>query len=53
MSFKTFLKENCAVDLDSCFLFEQLLLDLDRCCSKNFEHTIEHDIDSAYGVCIH
>ena len=39
-NFKTFWKENYAIDLDSCYLF-------------NVEHEIEHDIDSALGVCMH
>ena len=38
--FKTFLEENCAVALDSCYLFTK----------KNVEYGIEHDI--AYGACI-
>ena len=37
---KTFLKEDCAIALDSCFLFTK----------KNVKHGIaEHDIDSIYG----
>ena len=36
------LKERYAVALDSCYIF-----------SKNVKHGIEHDVDSAYGVCIH
>ena len=39
-NFKTFWKENYAVGLDSCYVF-------------NLEHRTEHDIDSAYGVCMH
>ena len=35
-SFKTLLKENHAVALDSCYLF-----------TKNVKHGIEHDLDSA------
>ena len=38
MSFKTFLKENYAIALDSCYLF-----------TKNVKHEIEHDIDSTFG----
>ena len=39
-NFKTLLKENYTVGLNSCYLF-------------NVEHGTEHDIDSAYGVCMH
>ena len=39
-NFKTFWKENYAVGLDSCYVF-------------NLEHRTEHDIDSAYGACMH
>ena len=39
-NFKTFWKENLAISLDSCYLF-------------NVENGTEHDVDSAYGVCIH
>ena len=39
-NFRTLLKENYAVGLNSCYLF-------------NVEHGTEHDIDSAYGVCMH
>ena len=39
-SFKTFLNENYAIALDSCFLFTK----------KNVKYGIaEHDIDSIYG----
>ena len=38
-SFKTFLKDNYAIALDSCVMY---LL-------KNVKHEIEHDIDSIYG----
>ena len=38
--FKTFWKENYAIDLDSCYLF-------------NVEHGTGHDVDRAYGVCMH
>ena len=41
-NFKTFLKENYASALDSCYMFTK----------KNVEHGIEHDVDSAYGVSI-
>ena len=37
-SFKTFLKENYAVALGSCYLF-----------TKNVKQGFEHDIDSTYG----
>ena len=40
-NFKTFLKENYIITLDSCYSFTK----------KNVEHGIELDIDSAYGVC--
>ena len=43
-NFKTFLKENHEIALDSCYLFIYY---------KYVEHGIEHDIDSAYRVCIH
>ena len=33
-NFKTFCKEDCAIDLDSCYLL-------------NVEHGTEHDIDRA------
>ena len=36
--FQTLLKENYAVALNSCYLFTKKMF--------------EHDIDSAYGVCI-
>ena len=36
--FKTFLKENYAIALDSCYLFTKKMF--------------EHNIDSAYGVCM-
>ena len=36
--FKTLLKANHTVALDSCYLF-----------TKNVKHGIEHDIDSTYG----
>ena len=40
-NFKTFWKqENFANGLDSCYLF-------------NLEHGTEHEIDRAYGVCMH
>ena len=39
-NFKTFWKENWEISLDSCYLF-------------NVENGTEHDVDSAYGVCIH
>ena len=39
-TFKTFLKENDAISLDSCYLFTK----------NNVEHGFEHDTDSAYGV---
>ena len=39
MSFKTFLKENYAIALDSCHL--------------NVKQGIEHDIDSTYGDITH
>ena len=39
-NFKTFWKENCTIGLNSCYLL-------------NFENGTEHDIDSAYGVCVH
>ena len=42
---KTFLKENYAIALDSCYLLIY--------CYKYVEHGIEHDIGSAYRVCIH
>ena len=42
-NFKTFLKENYAIALSSCYLFTK----------KMFEHGIEHDIDSAHRLCIH
>ena len=38
-NFKTFLKENESVALDSCYFF--------------IEHGIENDADSTYWVCIH
>ena len=38
--FKTFWKKNYAIGLNSCYLI-------------NVEHGTEHDIDSAYGVCMH
>ena len=39
--FKPFRKENYTIGLSSCYLL-------------NFEHgTDEHNIDSAYGVCMH
>ena len=37
-SFKTFLKENYAIALGSCYLF-----------TKNVKQWFEHDIDSTYG----
>ena len=43
-NFKTFLKENHEIALDSCYLFIYY---------KYVEHGNEHDIDSAYRVCIH
>ena len=39
-NFKTFREENYTIGLNSCYLL-------------NFEHGTEHDIDSAYGVCMH
>ena len=39
-NFKTFWKQNYVTGLNSCYLF-------------NVEHGTEHDIDSAYGVCMH
>ena len=39
-NFKALLKENYAVGLNSCYLF-------------NVEHGTEHDIDSAYEVYMH
>ena len=39
-NFKTFRKENYTIGLSSCYLL-------------NFEHGSEHNIDSAYGVCMH
>ena len=33
-------QENFAIGLDSCYLF-------------NLEHGAEHEIDSAYGICMH
>ena len=39
-NFKTFWRENYATALDSCYLV-------------NVENKTEHDIDSAYGVCMH
>ena len=39
-NFKTFLKENYAVGLENCYLF-------------NLEHGTKHDIDSAYGIRMH
>ena len=42
-NFKIFWKENYAIALDGCCLLTK----------KNVEHGIEHDIDSAYGVCKH
>ena len=41
-AFKTLLKEHYAIVLDSCYTF-----------TKNYEHGNEHDVDRAYGVCIH
>ena len=41
-NFKIFLKENDAVALDWTVVTYLLV-----------EHVIEHDLDSAYGVCIH
>ena len=38
-NFKTFRKENYTIGLNSCYLL-------------NFEYGTEHDIDSAYGVCM-
>ena len=38
-NFKTFWKQNDATGLDSCYLFD-------------VEHGTEHDLDSAYGVCM-
>ena len=43
-NFKTFMKENYAIALDSCYLLIYY---------KYVEHGIERDIDSAYRVCIH
>ena len=42
-NFKIFLEENYLVALDNCYLFTK----------KNVKHGIDHDIDSAYGVCIY
>ena len=42
-NFKIFWKEKYAIALDGCCLFTK----------KNVEHGIEHDTDSAYGVCKH
>ena len=42
-NFQIFWKENYAIALDGCCLLTK----------KNVEHGIEHDIDSAYGVCKH
>ena len=39
-NFKTFWKENYAIGLNSCYLF-------------NVEHGTEHDIDSAYRAILH
>ena len=39
-NFGTFWKENYAIGLDSCYLF-------------NVAHGTEHDIDSAWGVCMY
>ena len=44
-NFKTFLKENYAIALDSCY---QLIIYY-----KYVKHRIQHVIDSAYRVCIH
>ena len=41
-NFKTFLKENYAIALCSCYMLK-----------KNVEHRTEHDADNAYEVCIH
>ena len=43
-SFKTLLKENYAIALDSCYLFTIVTHLL-----KNVKHGIEHDIDSTFG----
>ena len=43
-NFKTLLKGNYAIALDSCYLLIY---------NKYVEHGIEHYIDSAYKVCIH
>ena len=43
-NFKTFLKENYATALDSCYLLIYY---------KYVEYGIEYDIDSAYRLCIH
>ena len=43
-NFKTFLEENYANALDSCYLLIYY---------KYVEHGIEHDIDSANILCIH
>ena len=40
--YETLLKESYAVALDSCWVLTEKML-----------HGIEHDADSAYGVCIH
>ena len=42
-NFKTPLKENYAIALDSCCMFIK----------KNVEHEVEPDAGSAYGFCIH
>ena len=39
---KTFLKKSYAVALDSCWTFTKKML-----------HGLEHDVASAYGVCIY
>ena len=43
-NFKTFIKENYAIALNSCYLLIHY---------KYVEHGIEHDIHSAYRVYIH
>ena len=43
-NFKTFLKEHYAVVLNSCYT---------RYVLKNVGYGIEHDVNSAYGVCIY
>ena len=42
-NFKTFFKETYAFALDNCSMFTK----------KNFEHRIDHDVDSTYGICIY